>query len=107
MKYLKKFNENFSNEEYKSLIGSTTNSISVKGNVFVLNTDNGVLNISCVGGNQIDYSLDEHRFGDVRGSVIKDIQKVDDYTAYILFDDGLSMNVYDDTGGEGIEMWLD
>ena len=106
MKHLRKFNENWTNDDWKSLIGSKVISIDVKDETFVLNTEDGKLNIACIGGNHIDYSLDYHRFGDVRGLTIEDIQKVDEYTAYILFDDGLSMNVYDDTGGEGIEMWI-
>lgn len=69
--------------------------------VLKLNTDKGTLCFAPGGGAIVSCEGDTNP----NNVTIKDVIDADEYGLTLVFDNGNSLSVYDDTGGEGLEIW--
>ena len=102
-----RFNELKREEMVDILIGSTVNKVEYKNlsGKIILHLDNGAVSIAPNGGADPGWDSTAKDIEDIKGT-IADI-KDDFYEISFTFEDGLAFDVYDPTGGEGLDFWAE
>lgn len=87
----------------EDLIDVRINKIYHESGNIVLVSDNGEIKIGCSGGNSAHFTSDN--YDDAIGSIIIAADHSDMCLITLAFNNNVILEIEDDTGGEGLEIW--